>query len=216
MKKIQPITEAQRIAFGEYHTGKNLVLHGYAGTGKTLIAMYLGFEEIFSNDSPINNMLIVRSAVPTQDLGFLPGSYEEKIAPYEEPYDSICDFLFKKPNMYDMFKEQGKITFMPVAFIRGITIENTIIIVDEAQNLTAHQLNSIITRVGKNSKIIFCGDIAQSDLHKNSERAGFVRFMEVLEDIDEFHIVQFLKDDIVRSDLVRKYIIKAYEKGFMQ
>jgi len=204
-KNITPITTNQKLAFSEYKKGKNLVLHGFSGTGKTLSAMYLGLESLFKGEQ--SNIIIVRSAVPTQDIGFLKGSYEEKIAPYEEPYDSICDFLFKTKNNYDELKERGYVTFMPVSFIRGITFDDSVIIVDEYQNCNYHQLSSVMTRMGNNSRIIFSGDYRQTDLHNNKDKKGILYFNEVLAHMDEFSTIEFNAQDIVRSQVVKNFIV---------
>lgn len=212
--KVKPQTDNQKIAFEEFFQGQNLVLHGLAGTGKTFISMYMAMKELMDSDSPYRHILIVRSAIPSQDLGALPGSYEEKIAPYEEPYDCICDELFpKQANSYDTLKANGFLTFMPVSYIRGITFSDSIIIVDECQNLNFHQLDSVITRVGENSKIIFSGDYTQSDLKRDKEKDGIVKFMDILKDMEAFTHIQFWEDDIVRSKLVKDYIITKHKKG---
>jgi len=211
-KKVQPITKNQEAAFTSYKEGYNLVLSGYAGTGKTYIAMAMAFEALFDNSS-IDNIIIVRSAVPTQDLGHLPGTFEEKIAPYEEPYESICSDLFKVKGVYDHMKELGYITFMPVSFIRGLTFDNSIIVVDEFQNCNFHALDSVITRVGNNSRIIFSGDSTQSDLKKTNEKHDVIDFTNILDTMPQFRHIQFGENDIVRSELVKDYIIRKHKAG---
>lgn len=210
---IHPLTDNQLHTFREWELGQHLVLHGCAGTGKTMCAMYLALKTLYDPNTPQDNIIIVRSAVPTQDIGFLPGTYEEKIAPYEEPYDSICDFLYDIYNTYDFFKEQGYITFMPLSFIRGITFDRSIIIVDEASNANFHMLDSVITRAGEDTRIIFCGDYHQSDLHKKADKEGLLKFMEVLSKIDSFTHIEFGEKDIVRSKLVKEYIIAKHRLG---
>lgn len=204
-RKIEPLTTNQALAFEEFRKGQNLVLHGYAGTGKTLTAMYLALEELFAGRC--SNIIIVRSAVASQDIGFLPGSYEEKIAPYEEPYDSLCDFLFKTKGNYDELKDRAFVTFMPISFIRGITFDDAVIVVDEFQNMNYHQLSSVITRVGENTRIIFSGDYHQSDLKNHKDKSGIRHFMRVLNEIPEFSTIQFSESDIVRSGTVKNFII---------
>lgn len=211
--KLKPITNNQQLAFDEMAKNQNLVLHGYAGTGKTLISMYMALDALF-NDDTITNIIIVRSAVPTQDIGHLPGTYEEKIAPYEEPYESICDFLFKTGGSYEQLKDLGFITFMPISFIRGVTFDNAFIIVDEAQNNNFHALDSVMTRVGNNTKIIFAGDFTQSDLKKASDRDDINKFISILDDMEKFSHVEFGEQDIVRSELVKDYIIRKHKRGF--
>lgn len=211
-RKLEPLTKNQRLAFEEFARGQNLILHGYAGTGKTLSAMYLALDALFKGQC--SNIIIVRSAVPTQDIGFLPGTYEEKIAPYEEPYDSICDFLFKTKNNYDELKDRAFLTFMPISFIRGITFDDAIIIMDEAQNADFHTIDSVITRLGENSRLIICGDYTQSDLKKEKDRKGVVDIMGILETLEQFSRIEFGEQDIVRSKLVKDYIIEKHRQGF--
>ncbi|PNX45534.1 MAG: hypothetical protein BV459_08225 [Thermoplasmata archaeon M11B2D] len=212
-QKISPLTENQDAAFRSFREGNHLLLFGMAGTGKTFISMYLAFEQLFDKNSPYEHLVIIRSAVPSQDLGALPGTYEEKLYPYQEPYDSICDSLFKTKNNYDDLKERGFLTFMPVSYIRGITIDNSIIIVDECQNLNYPQLASVITRVGSNSRIIFCGDYEQSDLKKQSEKDGILGFTRILNNMASFRSIKFGEDDIVRSDLVKEFLITERKFG---
>lgn len=212
LRKIEPITKNQALAFEEFRKGQNLVLHGYAGTGKTLTAMYLALEELFAQRC--SNIIIVRSAVASQDIGFLPGSYEEKIAPYEEPYDSLCDFLFKTKNNYDELKDRAYVTFMPISFIRGITFDDAIIILDESQNANFHCIDSVITRLGENSRLIMCGDYTQSDLKKDKEKQDVLKIMSILEKMPQFSRIEFGEQDIVRSKLVREYIIEKHKQGY--
>ena len=211
-RKLEPLTKNQAAAFDEFRKGKNLILHGYAGTGKTLSAMYLALEALFAGEC--SNIIIVRSAVPSQDIGFLPGSYEEKIAPYEEPYDSICDFLFKTKGNYDELKDRAFVTFMPISFIRGITFDDAIIILDESQNANFHCTDSVITRLGENSRLIICGDYTQSDLKKDKEKQDIIRIMGILENLPQFSRIEFGEQDIVRSKLVKDYIIEKHKQGY--
>lgn len=216
LKVFDPITETQEQLFEEYKRGNNLLLHGFAGTGKTFLALYLSFKEVLLRESKYDKVVVVRSAVPVHDIGFLPGSEEEKTAVYEQPYKRICDELFyqtKAGPIYEQLKEQKLFEFITTSFIRGITLHNSIVIVDEFQDLDGHSLDSIITRLGGDSKIIFCGDKSQSDLHKQSEKEGVSKFMKVLDRINGFSHIEFKEDDIVRSQLVKSYIIEKHKLG---
>tara|TARA_R100000008_G_scaffold2695_1_gene2105 strand:- start:164 stop:853 length:690 start_codon:yes stop_codon:yes gene_type:complete len=207
------ITKNQDKTYKAYKEGKHLILHGLAGTGKTFISLYLALEEVLDKSTLVNDIFIVRSIVSTRDIGFLPGDEQEKVSIYEAPYRSICSELFNVNDAYDSLKFQGNIKFMSTSFIRGITLNNSVVIVDECQNLNFHELDSIITRVGKHSRIIFCGDYSQTDLSRENDKKGILRFMEVLSHIPEFETVEFMMDDIVRSDFLKSYIIAKYKLG---
>ena len=211
---FSPITQNQDKTYKAYKEGKHLVLHGLAGTGKTFISLYLALEEILNKSTLVNDIFIVRSIVSTRDIGFLPGDEQEKVSIYEAPYRSICSELFNVVDAYDSLKHQGNIKFMSTSFIRGITLNNSVIIVDECQNLNFHELDSIITRIGKNSRIIFCGDYSQTDLSRENDKKGILKFMEVLSKISEFETVEFMVDDIVRSDFLKSYIVAKYKLGY--
>ncbi len=209
LKKIEPLTANQRTAFEAYDQGKNLMLHGIAGTGKSFISMYLALNEVTNNlDSPYDRVIIVRSVVPTRDMGFLPGNSKEKAKVYEAPYYAICTELFGRGDAYEILKNKGTVDFISTSFIRGITLNNTIIIVDEIANMTLHELDSVITRVGRNCRIIFSGDFRQSDFTKESDRGGLLSFMRIIERMRSFHFVDFDENDIVRSSMVKDYIIQ--------
>jgi predicted ribonuclease YlaK len=207
------LTDNQQITFDEYAKDKSLLLHGVAGTGKTFLGMLLGLEEVLDPSYVYNQLCIVRSVVPTRNIGFLKGTDEEKIAIYELPYRLICKELFSSETAYDALKQQGNVQFISTSFIRGLTFDNAIILVDEMQNLTFHELDSIITRPGKNSKVILCGDYTQTDLDKSSDKEGIKTFMRILNRMNEFSTVEFGVDDIVRSDFVKSYIIAKLELG---
>ena len=204
LSDIQPKTEKQQITFEQYHKGKNFCLHGMAGTGKTFMAMYLSLNEILSGNSKARRIIVIRSVVPTRDIGFLPGNIEEKTNVYEMPYSNICTELFINKNAYEDLKEAGKIEFATTSFVRGLTFENAIVIVDECQNMTFHELDSIITRSGNNCRLLFCGDFNQSDLGR---KTGITEFMDILYKMKSFSMMEFDQDDIVRSGLVREYIL---------
>jgi predicted ribonuclease YlaK len=213
LKTFEAITKKQQDTFKNYDEGQNLLLHGLAGTGKTFISLYLALEEVMDASSDYSSIYIVRSTVPTREMGFLPGNEEEKIGIYEAPYRSICRELFDESEAYNMLKRQKVVNFISTSYIRGLTINNSIVIVDEMQNLNLHELDSIITRLGKNSKIIFCGDYTQTDLIKQQEKQGIVRFMEILNSMNHFSSVEFGIDDIVRSPLIKEYIVAKHKLG---
>jgi len=205
--EYEPITENQKQAFEAWEDDDNLVLAGTAGTGKTFIALYMALEELLDPDSFYRRLVIIRSIVPTRDIGFLPGTAEEKKDMYNIPYKNICAELFGDVGAYNKLVTSRQIDFESTSFIRGSTFDDSIIIVDEMQNLTFHELDSVITRVGRNSKIIFCGDYKQSDFKFQDEKDGLFKFMTILEQMKNFSIVQFGWDDIVRSGMVRDYIM---------
>ena len=211
---FQPITENQTLTHDAYKNDKHLLLHGIAGTGKTFLSLYLALEDVLDPSTVYDDVFIVRSVVSTRDIGFLPGDEQEKVSIYEAPYRSICRELFGIKDSYDSLKQQNNVKFMSTSFIRGITINNAVIIVDECQNLNFHELDSIITRLGKNSKIIFCGDYTQSDLTKESDKTGIINFMKILKELPEFTTVEFGINDIVRSDFLKSYIIAKYTLGY--
>ena len=216
---IQPLTDNQKLVFDAYENNKNLFLYGCAGTGKTFIAMYLALKEILSNKTAYEKLYVVRSLVPTREIGFLPGDHEDKAHLYQIPYQNMVKYMFKMPDdpafemLYDNLKAQETISFWSTSFLRGTTLDNAIVLVDECQNLNFHELDSIMTRVGNDSKIIFAGDIAQTDLVKTNEKNGILDFMKILEIMDEFANIEFDVNDIVRSGLIRNYIITKLQVG---
>ena len=217
--KIKPITDNQKVVFEEYKRGQNLFLHGAAGTGKTFISLYLALQNVLDTESPYDTVYIVRSAVPTREIGFLPGDEEDKAALYQVPYQNMVKFMFEQPNeqafnmLYDRLKNQGSLYFLSTSFLRGLTFDNSIIIVDECQNLNFHELDTITTRVGQDSKIVFCGDFNQTDLLKQNERNGLHDFLRILMEMQEFNCVEFNIGDIVRSGFVRNYLIQKTKLG---
>lgn len=213
LTKIRPLTDNQEHLFEQWEEYPDIsfFLYGSAGTGKTFTAMYMALHDVLSKDNPYDNLLIIRSTVPSRDIGFLPGDLDEKIEVYEEPYMSICDELFPHKKSYEYMKEKGLIHFCSTSFLRGTTFDNTVILVDETQNMSWIELYTILTRMGNNSKIMFCGDLKQNDLVKNSrDVSGLKRFMDVIETMENyFEIVEFLPDDIVRSGIVKEFILKC-------
>jgi phosphate starvation-inducible PhoH-like protein/PhoH-like ATPase len=184
------------------------MLHGIAGTGKSFISIYLGLQEILSENSRYKKLVIVRSVVPTRDMGFLPGNSKEKAKVYEAPYYAICTELFNRGDAYEYLKNKNVVEFISTSFIRGITLNDCIIIVDEIANLTLHELDSVITRVGKNCRVIFSGDFRQSDFSKEQDKNGLIDFMRIIERMKSFTFIDFDENDIVRSSMVKDYIIQ--------
>jgi phosphate starvation-inducible PhoH-like protein len=213
LKTINPLTENQRVAFDAFDDGKHLMLHGMAGTGKTFIALYKAIKSLMENTGVQNKIYIVRSVVPTRDMGFLPGNQKEKMKVYEAPYYAICTELFDRSDAYDILKQKNAIEFISTSFIRGITMNNCYVIVDEVNNMNFHELDSVITRIGKGCRVLFCGDFRQSDLTKDQERNGLKDFMKVISKLNDFVHVDFLEQDIVRSKLVKEYIIARQKLG---
>ena len=217
--KIEPVTDNQKVVFESYKKGQNQFLYGCAGTGKTFITLYLAMQEVLRNDTPYDRVVMVRSLIPTREIGFLPGDEEDKAALYQVPYSNMVQFMFKQPNeqafsmLYDRLKTQGSFYFLSTSFLRGLTFDNSIIIVDECQNLNFHELDTIVTRVGQDSKIMFCGDFMQTDLSKVNERNGLHDFLRILEEMEEFNCLEFNIGDIVRSGFVRNYLIQKTKLG---
>ena len=220
MTTIKPLTTNQEIVFDAYKEGKNVLLHGAAGTGKTFIALYLALQEVLDESTPYDKIVIVRSLVPTREIGFLPGDHEDKSYLYQIPYKNMVRFMFSMPDdnsfqmLYDNLRAQETIDFWSTSFIRGVTVDNAIVIVDEFSNLNFHELDSMITRIGEDSKIMFCGDIQQTDLTRDNEKSGISDFIKILEQMKSFACVEFDFKDIVRSGLVREYLIAKYNSGF--
>ena len=216
---IEPLTDNQRKLFESYDAGKHLVAHGVAGSGKTFLCLFKALQDVLSEYTPYEKVYIVRSLVPTREIGFLPGSHEDKASLYQIPYKNMVKYMFQMPSdadfemLYGNLKAQETISFWSTSFIRGTTLDNCIIIVDEFQNMSAHELDSIITRVGENCKIMFLGDASQSDLLRQNERNGIVDFMNVLRLMPSFDIIEFGVDDIIRSGLVKEYIIAKIQTG---
>lgn len=210
LREINPLTDNQKLAFEAFDKGRNLMLHGMAGTGKSFISIYLALKQILKNDSPYKQIVVVRSVVPTRDMGFLPGSHKEKTKVYEQPYYSIFTELFDRSDAYEYLKNKGLVDFISTSFIRGVTLNDCIIIVDEIANCTLHELDSVITRIGKNCKIIFCGDFRQSDFVKYSDKQGLHDFIKIINNMRAFEFVDFDEDDIIRSALVKDYIIQKH------
>ena len=217
LRDIEPLTQNQQILFNAYAENKNLVAYGCAGTGKTFITLYNAIKDVLSPTTPYEKIYIVRSLVATREIGFLPGDHEDKSTLYQIPYKHMVKYMFEMSTdadfemLYGNLKTQGTIDFWSTSFIRGTTFDNAIIIVDEFQNLNFHELDSIMTRVGQDSKIMFCGDATQSDLVKTNERNGIMDFMRVVRLMPSLDIIEFGVEDIVRSGLVKEYILAKLE-----
>jgi len=217
MRVIDPLTDNQEILFQSYKKDQNIVAYGAAGTGKTFITLYNALKDVLDERSPYEKIYIVRSLVATREIGFLPGDHEDKSSLYQIPYKNMVKYMFEMPDdsafemLYGNLKTQGTISFWSTSFIRGTTLDNCIIIVDEFQNLNFHELDSIITRVGENSKIMFCGDATQSDLVKTAEKNGIIDFMRILNVMPSIDVIEFGVEDIVRSGLCKEYLIAKTE-----
>jgi len=219
LSTIKPVTDSQKLVFESWKKGLNQFLFGCAGTGKTFISLYLALQEVLKNETPYDKVIVVRSLIPTREIGFLPGDEEDKAALYQVPYSNMMQFMFEQPNeqafsmLYDRLKAQGSFYFLSTSFLRGLTFDNSIIIVDECQNLNFHELDTIITRVGQDSKIFFCGDFGQSDLTRMNEKNGLMDFLQILQEMQEFNCTEFDIGDIVRSGFVRSYLIQKTKLG---
>lgn len=209
MRQIDPLTPTQGDMFTSYKQGYNIAAIGTAGTGKTMCAMYLALNDVLKKGG-YEQIIVVRSAVQTREQGFMPGSKEQKEALYSVPYSDIVNDLFGRGDAYQILQKKGMIKFMTSSFVRGLTFDNSVIIVDECQSMTYHELDTIITRVGESSKIVFCGDTRQDDLatsRNRSEVSGLREFLRVIQRVGSFETIQFTPDDIVRSGLVKEYIL---------
>jgi hypothetical protein len=217
---IEPLTDNQQKLFDSYTQGKHIVAYGCAGTGKTFITLYNALCDVLDERTPYEKVYIVRSLVATREIGFLPGSHDDKADIYQIPYKNMVKYMFQMPSdadfemLYGNLKAQETIKFWSTSFLRGTTLDNAIVIVDEFQNLNFHELDSIITRVGENTKICFCGDATQSDLIKTNERNGIIDFMKILRSMPSIDLIEFGVNDIVRSGFVKEYIIAKMESGF--
>ena len=216
---ITPLTDNQKQLFESYKEGKHIVAYGTAGTGKTFITLYNALKQVLDESTPYERIYLVRSLVSTREIGFLPGDHEDKADIYQIPYKNMVKYMFQMPSdadfemLYGNLKSQETIKFWSTSFLRGTTLDNAIIIVDEFQNLNFHELDSIITRVGENSKICFCGDASQTDLVKTNDKNGIVDFMGILRKMVSFGIIEFDVNDIVRSGLVKEYIVAKLQSG---
>ena len=216
---IKSLTDNQKTVFDTWKQGKNQFLFGCAGTGKTFIALYLALRDVLDEESPYDKVYIVRSLVATREIGFLPGDHEDKSSLYQIPYKNMVKHMFEMPDdasfemLYANLKAQETISFWSTSFLRGTTLDNAIVIVDECQNLNFHELDSLITRIGQDSKVIFAGDVAQTDLQKTAEKDGILDFQRILREMEEASMVEFGIEDIVRSGIVKSYLINKINLG---
>lgn len=219
MREIEPLTDNQKLLYQAYEKGQNIVAYGCAGTGKTFITLYNALQDVLDERSPYEKIYIVRSLVQTREIGFMPGDEDQKKTLFEIPYKNMVKYMFQMPSdadfemLYGNLKAQNTISFWCTSFIRGVTLDNAIVIVDEAQNLSSHESFSVISRCGEDTKIMFAGDIEQSDLIKQSEKTGIIDFIRVIEAMPSFEKIEFGVDDIVRSNLVREFVIAKKSLG---
>lgn len=209
LKTFDPLTDNQKLFFESYKRGDYFIaLHGVAGTGKTFCALYKALEEVLDKANPFNKIIVVRSAVQSREIGHLPGDASEKMEIYQQPYRQICHTLFDRKDAWDRLEEQGHIEFISTSFIRGMSFDDAIIIVDEMQNLSYEEIDTVMTRVGYRSKIIWCGDYRQTDLNKKkNDVSGILKFFDIAMHMSAFTRIEFTPDDIVRSSLVKDYIL---------
>jgi phosphate starvation-inducible protein PhoH len=208
LKTFDPLTDNQKKFFEAYKRQDYfMALHGVAGTGKTFIAMYKALEEVLDKSNPFNKIIIVRSAVQSREMGHLPGDVGEKMEIYQQPYRQICHTLFGRSDAYQRLEEQGYIEFISTSFIRGMSFDDAIIIVDEMQNMNFEEIDTVMTRVGYRSKIIWCGDYRQTDLRKTNDKSGLLKFFDIAHHMGAFTRIEFVVNDIVRSSLVKEYIL---------
>lgn len=213
LKHIKALTPSQHAMMRDFFEGDNVVAHGSAGTGKTFVAIYLALSEVLDPNSETDKIIIVRSAVPGREMGFLPGTEEEKEAVYERPYPPIFDALMGRSLTYQNMKEASLVEFETTAHLRGLTWSNAVVVVDEFQNMTFEEINTVMTRMGDGSRIIFCGDLPQKDLKKRGDETGFPKFIQVVDRMGAFGVTAFTKHDIVRSGLCKEWIIACEEVG---
>ena len=181
---------------------------GPAGTGKTYLAVAMAVDAFRKNE--VSRIILTRPAVEAgENLGFLPGDLQSKVDPYLRPlYDALFDIM--GVDAYNRNVERGTIEIAPLAYMRGRTLDNSFIILDEAQNTTAEQLKMFLTRIGQNSKAVVTGDVTQIDLPRD-KKSGLTGIQKILGDIEEIGFIRLTGKDVVRAQLVQK-IIKAYEK----
>jgi phosphate starvation-inducible protein PhoH len=212
LRSIKPLTTTQSDFFRAFFEGYQIIAYGSAGTGKSYIGLFLALSELLRDDSKQNRIIIVRSAVPTRDIGFMPGTLDEKIMFYETPYRDIMSDLVGKATTYDDMKAAGLVEFVTTSYVRGVSWNNAIVLIDESQNMTRQEINSIMTRIGKNTRVIALGDMTQTDLNrKKGDDSGMTWFLNVAQSMPEFSLIQFSVHDIVRSNFVKSWITACEE-----
>ena len=209
LRSIRPKTTTQVVAFEALKNIDHVVLNGTAGVGKSFIGMYFALESLLNKD--VQHIKIIRSAVACREQGFIKGSLEEKNAVYEAPYEGLCYELLGRQTAYEHLKKAGQLSFESTGYLRGITLNDTIVILDECQNLSFSEINTVMTRLGENSRIFVCADTAQCDLKRNE--TGYEKALRVWDSMDDFQVVTFNHDDIVRSKVVKDWIIGVEELG---
>jgi len=212
---IEPITETQEAAFEAHEEGYNLMLLGSAGTGKSFLSLYFALSEVIKPDCNQKKVIVIRSAVPSRDIGFEPGTKSAKESLYESPYPPLCNKVFARNDAYQLLKSQGMIEFTSTSHLRSLTYDDAYIVVDEVQNMNFEELDTVITRAGKNTRIIFSGDTKQNDLtKKKSDQSGLINFMKIIENLSEFDMIEFTAEDVVRSGLVKSYLLQKEKMGY--
>jgi len=213
LKTIKPLTENQQKTFDEFFDGQNLVLSGSAGSGKSFLALYLSLKEILESGSYYKKIIIIRSAVPSREIGFVPGTLEEKSKIYQEPYMNIVNELVQRGDAWHFLINKQIIEFQTTSFLRGLTFRDCIIVFDEFQSATFHEIDSVLTRIGENCRFVLCGDFAQNDLNNKKEKSGFQDAVKILSNIQDVKQIRFTIDDVVRSGFVRSYLIEKERQG---
>lgn len=213
LREISPKTMNQRKAFESFKKNKNIMFHGTAGTGKTFVGLYLALKEVIQHEEH-NKVIIVRSVVPSRDIGFLPGNQKEKIKVYEYPYQLICTELFNRGDAYDILKQKNQIEFISTSFIRGITIRNAIVLIDEIQNMNWGEISTVLTRIGENCRVIISGDTKQSDLSEKDGKRDLLKLINVCRNMNTFEFIQMTKNDICRSGFVKEFLIECETLGY--
>jgi phosphate starvation-inducible protein PhoH len=213
LSDISPKTMNQKKAFDSFRKNKNVMFHGTAGTGKTFVGLYLALKEVLHHEEQ-DKVIIVRSVVPSRDIGFLPGSQKEKIKVYESPYQLICTELFNRGDAYDILKQKNQIEFISTSFIRGITIKNAVVIIDEVQNMNWAEISTVLTRIGENCRVIISGDTKQSDLSERDGKRDLLKLINVCRNMNSFEFIQMTRNDICRSGFVKDFIIECETLGY--